>query len=364
MGKQARTRAWTAAACGLALLAAASGAGADVTVERFIRTGGFAGLAASESTAVEKLSGLKKREVHTTRLTGGGLGGLLGKIAGDMGSDSITNVAKDTVWSLDHKKKSYTEESISAAFRELQKGDQAQTADQGQTSKEESDVRVVKNEISVKETGEKKTISGFPCTLYVVTWLLETENVKTKERSRSVMTTDLWNTPETRETKALAREEGEFSAAYLRKIGVDASAAQSRELGLGVVAGLFGGDQKARDKGMAELREQMAKIKGFNIATAVRWEANAGDGAEAARPRETKPQEAEPAASTGGLAGMFGLAKKLMGGAEEAKPAEPAQPAAAGSTALFDSYTEIRRIDLSSIGAKEFEVPSGYQLAR
>jgi len=83
----------------------------DVTVERFITSGGIKGIGASESTVVEKLSGLKKHDASSMKMTGA-VGGFLSKISGDMGSDVITNIEKDVVWTIDHKKKAYTESSI------------------------------------------------------------------------------------------------------------------------------------------------------------------------------------------------------------------------------------------------------------
>jgi len=44
---------------------------------------------------------------------------------------------------------------------------------------------VVRNEITVKETGEKKTIGEYPCARYVITWVVETENIETGSAARA-----------------------------------------------------------------------------------------------------------------------------------------------------------------------------------
>jgi hypothetical protein len=332
---------------GLGWLTLAGVAFADVTVERLVRSGGIKGIGASDSTTLEKLSGLKKREVQSTQLTGG-FGKLLGRFAGDLGSDAITNVEQDRVWKLDHKTRTFSEASISAAMAELAE-QQEKAGSEEQRTREKSDIRVVNSEISVRETGEKKNMNGFGCSQYIVTWLLETENTKTKERAKNTMTTELWNTPETKETAALAREEEEFTRAYVQKLGLDLSSREMKQLGFAVVAALFGGDDGTLEKGAKELREKMSKIKGFTIASAIRWDAGGGGELQA------KTKEEAP---SGGLGGMFGLAKKLVQGT--AQSGEPQQP----DTVLFDSYTEIKRIDLSPIPATEFEVPAGYKPAK
>ncbi|HEY6011662.1 MAG TPA: hypothetical protein VIX18_09335, partial [Nitrospirota bacterium] len=197
----------------LAILCPPRAAMGDVTVERFNKSGGIQGIGASESAVVEKLSGLKKHETSSVKMTGA-VGGFLGKIAGDMGSDVITEIDKDVVRTLDHKKKTYSEHPIT-----LPKAKEDPSARSEKGKEEKPKVRVVRNEISVKDTGEKKTINGFDCNRYVVTWLIETENLETKERSKTTMTNDLWNTSETKEIRALQKEEMEFAKAYMKKLG-------------------------------------------------------------------------------------------------------------------------------------------------
>ncbi len=45
----------------------------------------------------------------------------------------------------------------------------------------------------MRDTGKTRVINGFNTRNYEVTWDVETENPKTHERSRSLMTTELWN---------------------------------------------------------------------------------------------------------------------------------------------------------------------------
>lgn len=341
----------------LAVLCPPRSARSDVTVERFNKSGGIRGIGASESAVVEKLSRLKKHETSSVKMTGS-VGGFFSKIAGDMGSDAITDIDRDVVRTLDHKKKVYTERPITLP---IEKEEPSERAEKGKEAKEDKPkVRVVRNEISVKDTGEKKTINGFDCNRYVVTWLIETENIETKERSKTTMTNDLWNTPETKEIRALQKEELEFAKAYTKKLGLSVSPEEARKFGMTAVAGMFGDDEQAVQKKLKELQEKLEKIKGYPIVTALRWEIESPEASRRAG-GEKAEKESEGVDLSGGIGGLLGgLAKK----AAKKKDAESAKEGMKEGNVLFDFYSEIKRIDVSSIPSSDFEVPSGYKLVK
>jgi hypothetical protein len=329
----------------------------DVTVERFNKSGGIQGIGASESAVVEKLSGSKKHETSTMKMTGA-VGGFLGGFAGDMGADVITNIEKDVVWTIDHKNKAYSESRITLP---KEKDEPAKPAGRSKKDKEEKPkVRVIRSEVSVKDTGEKKTINGFACSRYVVTWLIETENIETGERSKTTMTNDLWNTPETKEIRTLQKEEMEFSKAYMRKLGLDMSPEDARKFGMTAVTSLFGGDEQSMRNGLKELQEKMSKIKGFPIVTVLKWEMET-PGASRPASGEKAEKESEDVDVSGGIGGLLGsLAKRSV----KKKTAEGAKEGEKDGKVLFEFSSEINRIDVSSIPSSDFEVPGGYKLRK
>lgn len=329
----------------------------DVTVERFNKSGGIQGIGASESAVVEKLSGSKKHETSTMKMTGA-VGGFLGRVAGDMGADVITNIEKDVVWTIDHKNKAYSESRITLP-KEKEKTDKP--AGRAKKDKEEKPkVRVIRSELSVKDTGEKKTINGFACSRYLVTWLIETENIETGERSKTTMTNSLWNTPETKEIRTLQKEEMEFSKAYMRRLGLDVSPEDARKFGMTAVASQFGEDEQAMSKGLKELQEKMSKIKGYPIITALKWEVETSGTSRPAKD-ESAGKDSEDVDVSGGIGGLLGsLAKRSV----KKKAAESAKESEKDGNVLFDFSSEIKRIDVSSIPSSDFEVPQGYKLKK
>ena len=339
-------RRWLGAgAAAFAVCLGAGAARADVTVERTMRTAGFGGLGAGESTMVEKLSGLRKRDVTAMKMSG-----FLGKLAGDLGGDEITDIAKDAVWRLDHKKKTYTESRITPPPQPKEEPGQDRPEKQ-----EKPKVRVVRNEVTVTGPDGKKTIAGFACEHYAVVWLLETEDLETKERSESTMTSDLWTTPETAEIRALQKEELEFTKAWLKKIGWDMTDQEARKMGLAMVGALIGGDEDSFRKGAKEVAEKLSRIKGYPIGTGVKWQLRSA--ATAAAKKGGGEGEGMPDLSKGlgGLMSAFGK-KVAKGAGESAGGADPA-----GAKTVFDTYTEIRSISTSSLPDGDFVPPSGYK---
>jgi hypothetical protein len=290
-------RLWSAFSLLLPLLLSPVSASADVTVERLVRTSGIGGFGGGETTMTVTFSALRKREVSLTRVAGA-LGGFMNQYGGgDATSDTVTDAGAGIVRRLDHRRKTYSEAPLAAPAA----GKPGGGAPSG---------RVVRSDMDVRQTGEAKSINGFPCTRTAITWSVETEEAESRERTTGVMTMDLWSTPATRETAALREQELVFSTALQKKLGLDQAEGEMQRFGLGAMAGLLGGPERVKGA-MKEFSSRIQSIKGFPIAYAVTW--------------------------------------KSTGSAPGSKPAT-----------LFDSYTEIRRIDTDDIPAGAWEVPAGY----
>jgi hypothetical protein len=344
-----RRGATTFAAAAATVLLGAATAGADVTVERVMTNAGFGGMGASTGTMVEKYSGLRRRDTTSMKMSG-----FLGKVTGDLGGDEITDIAKDAVWTLDHKKKTYTESKITPPPQPKVEEESERT--ERAEKKEKSTVRVVRNEISVKGPGEKKRIGDFECTHYAIVWLVETEDTETKERGESTMTSDLWVTPETDETRALTKEEREFNQAWLKKIGWDLTDKETQRMGLAMVGALIGGDEASFKKGTKEVAEKMEKIKGYPIGTGVKWQVKSSGGS-GANQGGGSGDEGMPDISRGLGGLMSALGKKAGKGGGEAAGSS----SAGGTKPVFETYSEIRKISTASLPDSDFVPPAGYR---
>ncbi|MFQ5441241.1 MAG: hypothetical protein ACE5EB_00780 [Thermodesulfobacteriota bacterium] len=304
----------------------------DVTVKRFVKSGGVAGMGASEHYEKEQVKGLKKRVESTGKFTGG----FLGKVTGTKKTTMIYDVKKDVVFTLYPSKKRYTERSITLPEEDSSGDKRGQgAADDALDSDGGSEVRVVKNELKMKDTGRKKNMNGFPCRLYTLTWLMVTENIKTGERTKNLMTGDYWTTPETDDIKALMREAGRFNRAYLKKMGLDMSPEEFKSMGLSILGNLARG-------GAQELKKEMARMKGYPIVTSVKWESESS-----MKEAKKKDDGIDIKNGVGGLLGS--LSKKVV-----KKDRGKKKP-------VFDSYVEIKSIDTAAVSADKFSVPGDYR---
>lgn len=323
---------------------------ADVTVERVIKSGGIGGVGASESYEKEFIKGPKKREDSKTKFTGA----ILGKLTGEQTISTVYRIDKDLIWDINHPKKSYTERTISMPASKKEEGGEDVRREEGMDKKEEEEVKIIKNEFKVKATGEKKTINSFPCEQYIVTWLVETENIKTKERSTSLMTTELWNTEEDSRIRMLQKEEASFNQAYMKKLGLEMTPEEMQNFGLNMMGQAF-------SDAAEELKKEMSKIKGYPIATTVKWEAETDEKAKAqseSRVQEEQ-EENEGIDVSKGLGGiMGGFIKKKMEAKQKEKKTEEEKK---GKKPIFESYLEIKGIDISTLADSAFDVPAGYK---
>ena len=316
---------------------------ADATVESSIKSTGFKGMGAFEGASSRKYQGEKMWDSTSTKFTGA----ILSRVAGGSETATITRVDKGVYWTLDPKNKTFVERPIEAI----------KTGEPGKEKpeQEKSKMRVTKSEFSVKKTGASETINGFPCEEYLVTWLLEMEDIETKAKSRSTMTNNLWTTPETATIRKVQAEESAFHKAFAQKLGLQVSPEEAKQLGFETFAAMSGASKQEIENGFAKVREEMAKIKGYPIRTVVNWsvEGDKPEGAEKEEKASSESSSQTPTSVGGFLSGLSkGIAQKVM----KDKSSTPGQKEAA----TFSTTHEVKGIHADSVPAEVFEIPSGY----
>ena len=245
----------------LATLLSFSLAWSDTTIETTHKTSGFRGIAASKGTTIQRYQAYKLWESTTT----GFAGAILSKITGKEEIITITRVDKGVYWTLDHEEMTYEAAPI-VPLKDM-------TGEKPSDKKAEGDskVQVRTSQFTVKETGASETINGFPCKEYLITWLLEMEDVETKQRSLSTMTTNLWSTPETSTVRSAQADMMKFQRAFARKLGVNVTPDEARLMGMEVFAAMSGMSEAELSKGLSRVQKEMSKIKGYPIRTEVTW---------------------------------------------------------------------------------------------
>lgn len=313
---------------------------ADSTVESITKSSGFKGNGAYEGTMVSQLQGDKKSEASSIKFTGAIMSWLAG--GGDTGT--ITRLDKGLIWTLDPKKKVYKEEAIVPFKKE--------DAKQKQEPGEKSKMRVSKSEFSVKKTGAKETINGFACEEYMMTWLMEFEDIETKAKTSNTMTTNMWNTPETASIKKLQAEETAFSKAYMKKLGLELSQKEMKQFGMEMFSAMSGASKEDMEKQFKTLKKEMSKLKGYPIRTVVNWSME-GDKAAQAQAEQKKQQAPASSPSINPFGGISGLIGSMAGSAAENMKPEENPP-------FFSSTIEVKSIKTDALPGSTFDIPEGF----
>jgi hypothetical protein len=310
---------------------AAAPAWGDATIEQTLKTSGVKGIGAAEGALVQRYQGDKKWESLSTKFTGA----FLSRLAGQTENVVITRVDKGVLWTLEPKERTWREEPLALPKLEPQKKKE---------EKEKPTVRITRSEFSVKKTGAKETVNGFPCEEYLITWLLETEDLETKAKARSTMTSSLWTTPETGAIRGVQAEEQRFNQALAKRLGADLSADEAGRMGLAALAQVGASEADIR-KGLARVKSETAKLKGYPIRTVVNWRLEGEEGAAQAG--------AEPVDASGGLSGLF---SGLVGRLAQKKVEEGVKGAP-----LFSSTLEVKSLGAGPVPAETFQIPAGYK---
>ena len=308
-------------------------ANADVKMEHFTHFGGVLGMGASDINTTEYLQGLKMREESDIKFTGAVLGALQRLTShGSKGSQSVSILRVD-----ENKRYSLKTDKLTYSVSPLYQPEKKQEDSSGEAKdKEDNDTKITKNEFTVKDTGKKKAINGWDCREYIITWNVETENTKTHEKGKSVMTSDLWNASDAKLQKA-RDEQLAYSKAYLKLMHLPTNPDELKQFGFGT-ATISGADSKA-------FFDKLHTVKGYPVSIDVTWEASSTKGKDDSA--QSDSQDDKDAVKA--LGNLFGSKS------DDSKPANDD-----GMTTVFTSHTELKSVDTGSLDKGLFEVPAGY----
>ena len=335
---------------GVAFLALAPlAARADVKVETLTHINEVTGITAHDSDTTDYFQGTKKREENLRKFTGSVLGAWQKFRGEDKGSMDIDIYIVDTNkhYDLDPQKKTYSEDAIYDPSQPQKAPEGGNAQSQKQQPQQDQDVKVTKNELTVKDTGKTQTINGFDTHEYLITWDYETQNTKTGDTSKSLMTTDLWASMDPRLPKARDAEMA-YNKAYLQLMHIQIPEEEGRLYGFGSgTLTINGQDEKA-------FFDKLRSIKGMPVSTDVTWEVG-GTSAKGGATNSGAEQAHAQQNLDSALGSLFGQ-KQPDNSQQNQKQGTP------GMTTFFSSHVEIKAIDTSSVDASMFQVPSDYKV--
>jgi carbon monoxide dehydrogenase subunit G len=281
---------------------------------------------------------------------------------------SVIDLKSQTITDVDLQKKTYAV----ITFEDMTKAMQRMSEKMAEKGNHEN-VDDLKVKASVKETGEKKMVSGFNAKEVILSIEMEGADKKSGNKGALTMTSDMWLVPNIagyEEVRAFYKRMGEKLAWTPGGFGM---AAQR-------------GDMM---KGMGEMAKEMSKLDGVPVLQIMKMGA-VGDGMTGSpnganqRATHQPAKEATPPPTAGetagkvlasrlpGFGGLGGFGRKKKSAEEQpqqqAAQQQAEQPAPAAnnqsadaSGALMESTTELTSFSSASLNASQFEVPAGFK---
>ena len=307
----------------------------------FTKFGKFSSVQAMQISAVKKAT-----DSDNTFKGKGIMGKLAGKFALKSGkTGEIIDLPGMLIYNLNHKKKEYRVEPIQSYSEEAgEEGKGSGVEEEVEATEEsESDIRIIRSEFKVDETGEKKSVNNFPSQKYEISWIVDWENVRTGETGNNRLMTTVWTTPFTGDVKECYDQEKSFTREHMKRLGFDIDAIQQDILGTNWLA-IFtsmSDDGAGTQQDVPDFSKEMQKVKGYPVIIDGKYY-TAKQGGE----------EEENEEEGGGVKKMLGgFAKKALKKSKKQDSNEPA----------FSYYTELLEFRTDSAGAAAFQVPANYK---
>ena len=266
---------------------------------------------------------------------------------------SVIDLKSETITDVDPVKKTYSVITFADMAKAMQQMAD-KMAEKGKEQKAEMNFKT-----SLKETGEKKVISGFNTKEVVLTIEMEATDQKSGNKGAMTVVSDMWLAPQIPGYEEVKDFYKRMATKLAWTPGTNGMAMQR-------------GDMM---KGMGQLAKESAKLEGVPILQIMKMGV-AGDGAGMPQSGNVeKPKQSAPPPTAGEVAGsalggrLGGLAGGLGGFGKKKKPVEeqPAQTATApaqssdSSGSLMEMTTESTNFSTAPIDASRFEVPAGFK---
>lgn len=326
-------------------------------IESQLHNLGFKGMFASKGTEVTRTREEMQRIDHEFEFTGS----IMKHFSKPASSAMIGRVDKNLLWFLDKKEKRYTECPLGGCPLPEGASDpsrpETMPKKEGDPATPACSTKLVKNDFSVKATGQKRRVNGFDAEEYLAKWEVVAEDAK-KMKDTSHLTFTLWTTPETAEIKEVLKVQESYGRAYLQKIGMGDSPMGKivPKEAMGILAAYFLGEMNEKDRAaLMKAAKEFDKIKGFPVSTRVEWSADTkacGRGEPQAEKKEEKGID-----FSGGIGGvMSSLAGKMVEKKVDEKMKE------GEGKPIFGYVQEIKAIRIEPVSDGLFQPPAHYKL--
>lgn len=350
------------------LLALASTALADVTIQEKTVSSGLGGFGNGTTTTTRVIATDKGREDEQFTYTG-----RLKTFAGKPRSTStITRLDRELIWELDHAKKQYGEMTFAEMREAMAKAAADAKAEmaKAEPAKARDDVQM-EYKVDVKRTGKRDKVNGFDAEEWLITLTATPKDKSNPENAGAfVMKLDGWYST----TVPGQAEQAAYYKRWAEKMGIEP---QVRTMASALMA--------QHGDAVKQIAAKMKDLKGVAVRSTFTMELDDGltpaqkaelekaradeakSRAENAKKQDAKDDvdaklEAGGSLAKGNVSGALGgfLSRKLNKAAEKKVEKSMTPEPGAASGPMFTVTTDVLSVTTGSAGAS-FEIPAGYK---
>ena len=279
----------------------------------------------------------------------------------------IIDLDKETITTIDHTKRQFSVMTFQQMKQQMdaavQKAREQQGAAASQTSSSDTKVSF---QAQVRQTGTTKDVSGVSTNEAILNLTMNATDKKSGQTGTMAISNDMWLAPEV----PGYQEVRDFHLRFAQKLGTVFSESINPSL-LAV--------QPAAGQAMADMAEEMSKLKGIPVLQVMRMGSTA-DGSplpaasEAPLPSSNPPampsagQVAQETATSavanklglGGISGLGGFGKKKK--ADTPPDTSTAQgPSKSQAAVLIETTTQMSSFSQAAVDSSKFDIPAGYK---
>jgi hypothetical protein len=272
-------------------------------------------------------------------------------------TSEIIDLDAETITEIDHQKKQYTTMTFEQMRQRLDAAmanAKAQQATQPASATPDPAQKVdIKFSVKVRNTDATRDVAGLSAKEAIMTMTMDATDQTSGQTGSLAITNDMYLASEIPGYD----EVRDFYKRYAKKMGTVMSGAINSQM----MAMMH---QPAAGKGMADMVEEMSKLKGIPVLQIMRMGTTV-DGAPLPAASEAPLPSGPPPPSAGDVAKSAVMSSLPFGGFGKKKKQEDPPPAANSgqpvSAVLIESTTQVSQCSKASIDGSQFNPPAGYK---
>jgi len=272
-------------------------------------------------------------------------------------TSEIIDLDAETITQIDHQKKQYTTMTFEQMRQQLDAAmarAKAQQAKQPAPASPDKAQQVdIKFNVKVRNTEATRDVAGLSAKEAIMTMTMDATDKSSGQTGSLAITNDMYLASEIPGYE----EVRDFYKRYAIKMGTVMSGAINSQM-------MAMMQQPAAGKGMADMVEEMSKLKGIPVLQIMRMGTTV-DGAALPAASEAPLPSGPPPPSAGDVAKSAVMSSLPFGGFGKKKKQEDPPPAASSgqpaAAVLIESTTQVSQCSKGSVDGSQFNPPAGYK---